>query len=1169
MPSRDKAKDRTNSQDASASKSTKVKPPNPSKRPLEATLLLPFQREILQQLVPPENAPPSTSDALLLIARGLGLRSVVTTFLKIYEMPEKLVLVVNATEEEERGFTEEVGMRLKAIGFETAEAQREKMYKDGGLFSVTSRILIVDMLKGVIPVHLITGLVVLHAEEVKPTSQEAFVVRIFKQHNKVGFIKAFSDRPEAFTFGLSPLQTTLMQLKLREVIIVPRFHDQVDADLQKRKADVIEFYQLLTHDMLDIQTAILECMEQTLGEIKRSNHYLEVDDLTVENALFSSFDRVVRTQLDPVWHKVGPKTRGLVFDLGTLRKLQDYLLSYDCVRFNTYLENLLSSHTPQLSGITSFSPKDRPAWLGTPAADTIFTVARNRVYLQKKVVEPPPDAADKGKGKARETSVTGEEIPDDLGEEDWMAMGSKGGENEEEEALLREMEEAEMRALAASSSSNSAPTASSSSSAVVAGGGAMLPPPLPSPFASTSTKQAPSPRPALDTPVPPKPKKPRWAPPGVEPVLEEQPKWLLLADVLDEIEGQMYWAEHDPYGLSNDTILVMCNSSETCLTLGEYLSSLQPTSSSAFPPPFSETDAAGAKRDKAFLERKLSSYFYWKAHMGRVQKSLKKTPGFNIQNNKGGRGSSGGSTATTTTATTPATAGGKGGGGGTAGSFAPSSRTSSSSSSSSLRGGGGGGGGEGELSAALKRKDFKRAGAPPTKRRRVRGGGAVGAIAGAGRAGTPAGDGGLGLAKGTGANPEALEEEVRRVSEIMGTSGATAPDALNDSTSLEGGAVEETFNETDFKEYFGLISNEDLVIIRPYLGDEDDRVLEELRPKFVVMFDPNPAFVRRIEAYRAAHQNLAIRVYFLVYKDSVEEQKYLSEIRKEKDAFVRLIQEKGSMAIPHEAEYRPEEQQEVLRTVSTRHGGKEATTEPSKVIVDLREFRSSLPGLLHAGRFEVVPVTLGIGDYILTPEMAVERKSIPDLIGSFNSGRLFQQCELMTAHYKQPILLIEFDEKKSFNLETYVESRPSSSSTEIDLRSKLVLLTISFPKLRIIWSSSPYQTVEIFRDLKDNRPEPDSSKAILVGLEQDSGGVAAEGTAAGYAAGEAALNLAPQEILRSLPGVSSKNYKYLGSQVDNLEELVGLPMGEIQALIGNEPGQRLFAFMHSDHFSVE
>ena len=35
-----------------------------------------------------------------------------------------------------------------------------------------------------------------------------------------------------------------------------------------------------------------------------------------------------------------------------------------------------------------------------------------------------------------------------------------------------------------------------------------------------------------------------------------------------------------------------------------------------------------------------------------------------------------------------------------------------------------------------------------------------------------------------------------------------------------------------------------------------------------------------------------MRVYFLMYKDSVEEQLYLSSIRKEKDAFSRLIREK-------------------------------------------------------------------------------------------------------------------------------------------------------------------------------------------------------------------------------------------------------------------------------------
>ena len=64
------------------------------------------------------------------------------------------------------------------------------------------------------------------------------------------------------------------------------------------------------------------------------------------------------------------------------------------------------------------------------------------------------------------------------------------------------------------------------------------------------------------------------------------------------------------------------------------------------------------------------------------------------------------------------------------------------------------------------------------------------------------------------------------------------------------------------------------------------------------------------------------------------------------------------------------------------------TPEFRKVIVDVREFRSSLPSLLHASRLKVIPVTLTIGDYILTPEICVERKSIPDLMSSFNSGRL-------------------------------------------------------------------------------------------------------------------------------------------------------------------------------------
>jgi DNA excision repair protein ERCC-4 len=80
----------------------------------------------------------------------------------------------------------------------------------------------------------------------------------------------------------------------------------------------------------------------------------------------------------------------------------------------------------------------------------------------------------------------------------------------------------------------------------------------------------------------------------------------------------------------------------------------------------------------------------------------------------------------------------------------------------------------------------------------------------------------------------------------------------------------------------------------------------------------------------------------------------------------------------------------VIKTISTRLAGgrKELSNVASQVIVDMREFRSTLPSLLHASGLFVVPATLTIGDYILTPDICVERKSIPHLVASFNSGRL-------------------------------------------------------------------------------------------------------------------------------------------------------------------------------------
>ena len=49
---------------------------------------------------------------------------------------------------------------------------------------------------------------------------------------------------------------------------------------------------------------------------------------------------------------------------------------------------------------------------------------------------------------------------------------------------------------------------------------------------------------------------------------------------------------------------------------------------------------------------------------------------------------------------------------------------------------------------------------------------------------------------------------------------------------------------------------------------------------------------------------------------------------------------------------------------------------------------------------------------------------------------------------------------------------------------KLVLLTLHFPKLRILWCSSPSEAAEIFEELKENAPQPDAAFAMSIKSDQ-------------------------------------------------------------------------------------
>lgn len=375
---------------------------------------------------------------------------------------------------------------------------------------------------------------------------------------------------------------------------------------------------------------------------------------------------------------------------------------------------------------------------------------------------------------------------------------------------------------------------------------------------------------------------------------------------------------------------------------------------------------------------------------------------------------------------------------------------------------------------------------------------------------------------------------------------------------------QEDKNKTEVSCQITLLTSR-VVIIHPLTGCSDRysllRTLNEIEPRYVILYDAQMQFIRQLEVFRASRPGIPLRVYFLIYTGSVEEQKYLTTLRREKEAFEMLIKEKGTMVVPEEREGRSDAAMLLSRdaskasdAVNTRKAGGQITDDKAtrKVIVDMREFRSELPSLIHRRGIDIEPVTLEVGDYILTPDMCVERKSISDLIGSLNNGRLYNQAVAMTRFYKKPVLLIEFDPNKSFSLQ--VKSSLSSEVSVNDISSKLTLLTLHFPKLRILWCHSPYATAELFDDLKANHPEPDASTAMAVGTDPT------------LPSSEITYSMGPQDFILKLPGINFKNYRFVMKNVASIEKLFKLSEGELTTILGNATNAKLlWEFIHKDN----
>ncbi|AIC14213.1 ERCC4 domain-containing protein [Nitrososphaera viennensis] len=103
---------------------------------------------------------------------------------------------------------------------------------------------------------------------------------------------------------------------------------------------------------------------------------------------------------------------------------------------------------------------------------------------------------------------------------------------------------------------------------------------------------------------------------------------------------------------------------------------------------------------------------------------------------------------------------------------------------------------------------------------------------------------------------------------------------------------------------------------------------------------------------------------------------------------------------------------------------------PARIVVDERERPSGIPDILRRSGVVVDFAQLIVGDYIVSPDTAVERKTVHDLIHSIYDGRLYVQCAQLVKHYQKPIVIIQGDLTKLAEIPEDIEEEKKKKMAE-------------------------------------------------------------------------------------------------------------------------------------------
>lgn len=212
----------------------------------------------------------------------------------------------------------------------------------------------------------------------------------------------------------------------------------------------------------------------------------------------------------------------------------------------------------------------------------------------------------------------------------------------------------------------------------------------------------------------------------------------------------------------------------------------------------------------------------------------------------------------------------------------------------------------------------------------------------------------------------------------------------------------------------GLTQKEQKAIIKSFrMGEYDVLISTSVAEEgidipavdLVILYEPVPSEVRMIQRRGRTGRKRTGRVKVLITNGTRDEAYYWSSVRKEDRMKYQLIDPKVLEELNASAVERMENQ----KRIKVIDRPKVEKTNPV-VYADSREGNSKVIRHLSEMEIDVQVRSMAVGDYQVSDEVVIERKTSKDFVDSIIDKRLFKQARELSEEFKRPLLILEGDD---------------------------------------------------------------------------------------------------------------------------------------------------------------